>query len=227
MPIGRSLKSAVLDRFPSKPRRIPLGPARGMKMQVDFRYDTAFFLGVYETELNDQYRALVHKSDTCFDVGAHRGWDSLLLSKLNGGAPVLAFDNNLANVAATERNAALNGLPVRAINAFVNGQGGDGAITLDEAARKYFVPDFIKMDIEGGEADALEGARDILANRKPSLIVEVHGRDIEDRCLHILKQFGYEPHIVDQKSRRMKERRGLIHNRWLTAVGRPSAPAPG
>jgi Methyltransferase FkbM domain len=226
MSVGRLIKSAVLDHLPSRPRRIPFGLARGMIMEVDFRFDTAFFFGLYEPELNDHYQALVHQSDSCFDVGSHRGWDSLVLAKLNRGAPVLAFDVNPANGAVTERNAALNGAPVHVISAFINDRGGGGALTLDEAAREFFVPDFIKMDIEGAEADALEGARNILAHRKPSLIVEVHGRDVEDRCRHFLEHFGYQPHIVDQKPRWLKERRGTEHNRWLIAVGRPSTPAP-
>ena len=194
-------------------------------MHIDFRCDTAFFFGLYESELNHHYRRLVHGADTCFDVGVHRGWDSLLLSKLNCGASVLAFETNPENVAIAERNAALNGVPVRVVNAFVNGQGGSGAVTLDAAAREYFVPDFIKMDIEGGEAEALDGARTILASRKPSLIVEVHGREVEDRCLCLLEEFGYEPLIVDQKLGRIRERRGIEHNRWLVAAGHPSRPA--
>jgi hypothetical protein len=225
--IAQLIKSALLNRLTPRARRIPFGLARGMLMHVDFRYDTAFFFGLYESELNLHYRELVHQADSCFDVGAHRGWDSLLLSKLNCGASVLAFETNPENVAIAERNVALNGVPVRVINAFVNNQGGSGAVTLDEAAREYFVPDFIKMDIEGGEADALEGARNILTSRKPSLIVEVHGRDVEDRCCVLLKEFGYEPQIVDQKEGRIRERRGIEHNRWLVAVGHSSRPAQG
>ena len=63
----------------TKNQDIPFGIARGMLMHVDFRCDTAFFWGLYESELDHHYRRLVHRAVTCFDVGAHRGWDSLLL----------------------------------------------------------------------------------------------------------------------------------------------------
>jgi len=54
--------------------------------------------------------------------------------------------------------------------------------------------DMIKMDIQGSEFLALQGAKNILTNQKPLLLVEVHNRwgwNLED-LLNFLQDFGYD-----------------------------------
>src|SRR5437016_9665998 len=41
------------------------------------------------------------------------------------------------------------------------------AVTLDDFAKHHPAPDFIKMDIEGGEAQALAGASELFTKAKP------------------------------------------------------------
>jgi len=218
----RILKFAksLLHVLPTAPRRIPLGLAKGCLLNTDFRWDSAFFFGQYESELDEHYKKLVCAGDRCFDVGAHRGWDTLVLGKLNRGAEIAAFECNPEAVPLIEQNAALNHLPVRVIRTLIGSKSdGNGNLSLDAAATQFFVPDFVKMDIEGFEAEALEGATELLSTRKPSLVIEVHGEAIEERCLGLLRKHGYEPALVDQRRRFGKERRGQIHNRWIIAAG--------
>lgn len=53
--------------------------------------------------------------------------------------------------------------------------------------------DMIKMDIQGSEFLALQGARSILANQKPLLLVEVHNREgwCPEDLFDFLRDFGY------------------------------------
>jgi hypothetical protein len=37
-------------------------------------------------------------------------------------------------------------------------------------------PDFIKIDVEGSEGEAIAGARRLLAQYHPSLLLEIHGK---------------------------------------------------
>ena len=97
-----------------------------------------------------------------------------------------------------------------------------GTITLDDLAERTFVPDVVKIDIEGAEAGALAGAGRILAERRPGLLVEVHGADVEEACLEILQSYGYRAEVVNQR-RLLADWRPTGHNRWLAAFGGPPA----
>ena len=76
------------------------------------------------------------------------------------------------------------------------------------------MPDFIKLDIEGGEVDALRSAERILSERHPALIVEVHSVDLEREAARLLTEQGYRPLMVSQRTIFPDHRPG-DHNRWL------------
>ncbi len=49
------------------------------------------------------------------------------------------------------------------------------SVTLDALAEQHGMPDFVKLDIEGGAAVALQGASTILTQGNPVLYIELHG----------------------------------------------------
>lgn len=211
--------------------RLPLGLGRGLEIEIDLRNWTKLYLGLYEIELNRHIRRLVPPGASSFDVGGQNGYDALVFGKLSG-APVVSFECEADLCQAMVRSFAANGpleplMQVR--QGFVSDRTdpNEGLVALDGVAfgPGGFVPDFIKMDIEGAEADALEGARRILAERKPNLLIEVHGADIERRCVEILREHGYQPTVVNPRSW-IKDNRPISHNRWLIAEGRTTPPPP-
>jgi len=58
-------------------------------------------------------------------------------------------------------------------------------------AEGFAKPDLIKLDVEGAEAMALEGARAMLSDLRPHLIIELHGVRPARDVLQILWSIGY------------------------------------
>lgn len=70
--------------------------------------------------------------------------------------------------------------------------------TVDREVERLGLPrlDLIKIDIEGSEVQALEGARETLRRFRPDLVVECHtveGQSTEAAVLRLLREAGYAP----------------------------------
>jgi hypothetical protein len=187
-------------------------------MQIDFAHQTRIYLGIYEIELDRYLRRMLRPGMRAFDVGAQHGYDSLAIAKRTH-APVAAFEYDHRCLAGMRESVALNpaldGL-ILPVHAFVG--TGDGQLGLDDWAYGGggFVPDFIKLDIEGGEVEALRSAGGVLTDAHPALIVEVHSLALEREVGQILIRHGYRPIIVSQR-RLGRDLRPIEHNRWLVA----------
>lgn len=200
-------------------RRLLFGPAAGCVMPIDLHSRLRTYLGVYEFELNRHFRRMVKRGANCFDIGGRDGYDALMIASLSRGR-VVSFECDAAGAESMRRVFAANpALSIQVVEAFVGLELGPGYTTIDRAAEQLFVPDFIKMDIEGAEDAALEGAAKTLATRRPHLIIEVHGTDKEENCISILRGQGYRIAIVDQSQLWKDSARGTGHNRWLAAYG--------
>lgn len=209
---------ALLPRG-AKERTLPFGIGRGLRMSIDFHGgQTKLFLGLYETELNPSLRQLCRRGSRCFDIGGNIGYDALVLAKLTG-AEVLSVECDLALSRQINHNAALNssiGTRIKVWQGMVgDGRSSGSEITIDELANRFFMPEIVKVDIEGAEVAALHGAQSVLSS-KPSWVIEVHSRALEEECIDLLRERGYVPEIVDQR-RWFPDYRPTEHNRWLVA----------
>jgi hypothetical protein len=204
-------------------RTIPFGPARGLRMEIDFSYQSRMYLGVFEHELARWFRQLAGSGKNAFDVGAREGYVTLCLAHLSPGGRVLAFEADRAECERLRRNVAANPSLVPAPEvrlARVTDCTAGGDVTLDDAAfaPDGFVPDLVKLDVEGWELKALQGGERLLAERRPHLVVETHSAELERGCRDLLAAHGYAPQIVEPRRWLAEVREG--HNRWLVAEGR-------
>ena len=223
--IARRVKNQLVPTGPAL-RRLYFGMGSGLNIVLDLQHWMLLYLGLYEIELNRHIRALCRPGDRCFDVGGENGYDALVLAKLSG-ADVMTFECDPLLCAAIGRSVGANPaledlISVRCAVVDAVTDPGQGTIALDDVAYGdgAFVPDLIKIDIEGAEVAALNGSRRILAERRPSLIIEVHSLELERTCGQLLCDAGYRPRIVNPR-RWLTDNRPVEHNRWLIAEGAP------
>jgi FkbM family methyltransferase len=147
------------------------------------------------------FESLLRPGDVVWDVGAHIGFFSLLASRLVGPAgEVVAFEPVAQNRSRLKKNLSLN--PVQNVSvrseavAAISGKAvlhprgsssmwsliQDGrrangllavCITLDDVARETGAPALIKVDVEDAELDVLRGARRLLRDHRPTILVEL------------------------------------------------------
>lgn len=214
----KTLKNTVLPSG-EKYRKIPFGVMSGNVMKINFKHQFRQYIGMYEFELNRHFKTLIRPGYKCFDIGGSAGYNALMLSKLSHGGGVVTFECNATAVKDLKEIISKNKWPVQVVEAFVSDQVNDGHTTIDRAAAQFFCPDFIKIDIEGGEMLALQGAHEVLSKRRPGLIIETHSLELENECINLLKKYGYDPEIINQSKIFPEKREAFAHNRWLVCEG--------
>jgi FkbM family methyltransferase len=176
------------------------------------------WLGSYEYDKQRLLEQVIQPGSVVFDLGAHVGFHTLLASVLVGSSgKVFAFEpmpknlrylkehlrlNQIANVtvieaAVSDRNGtALFELHDSSFQGRLSSQGGLEVqmIGLDEliASGKIPAPDFIKMDVEGAELSVFSGAKQLLAEKHPTIALATHGDEIQKQCRQFLTALGYQ-----------------------------------
>jgi hypothetical protein len=209
---------------PGAVRRVPLGIAAGLRLEVDPRAPIQVYLGTAEVEIAGHIKRLAQPGLRAFDIGGHNAYYAMVLARLTQ-RPVISFEFDPAGVERMHRNLALNPpladrVEIRQVYLSYERNDALGAATLDEvvAGDRLAPPDLLKIDVEGAESRVLQGAAVVL-RRRPHLVIETHGATVERECVEILRAHGYTPFIVTQR-RRLREHRAP-DNRWLIAEGEP------
>ena len=201
---------------------IKSGPLKGNKWII--ASGSRFVQGRYEPDTVELISARLTKGDVAYDVGAHVGYLTILMANLVGNeGKVIAFEprpvnysyltkhlriNNVGNVECIKKGVS----DVAGVVTFDSNTGtGTGQISskgnisieticLDDEIDNSRLPppNFIKMDIEGGEVDALKGSHNLLTKYKPILHISTHGEDIHAQCIEYIKQHGYSIEIEDR-----------------------------
>ncbi len=155
------------------------GVGCGLRLRLNPRYDEGFWLGNYEEGVQAVLAKYLKPGFVVYDLGAHIGFLSLIAARLVGPkGMVFAFEADPENASRIQEHIEANSLK-------------QIAVTLDEFTREHARPDFIKMDIEGGEVEALRGASHVFERIRPLLLLEVHNRGAEEHVRSRLRDWGY------------------------------------
>lgn len=229
-PLGRVMRFA-LDRVAPAGRyevlSVRSGALAGALLEVDVRKQRDMIAGTYESGVQAVLAQHVGPGETAFDVGAHLGFFTLLLARLVGrDGEVVSVEPDPFMGPRLEsnlrKNDAGNVTVVKAAvgtvareRRFSPGAGGgvghlaqDGEIqvagtTLDELAESFGPPTLVKVDVEGGEIEVLEGGSGLLANHKTVFVVEVHDEQVQSKAQKLLAEFDYDITMIeDDPSRR-------------------------
>ncbi len=147
-------------------------------------------------------RVTVRPGDVCIDAGACLG-DTALYFCRNGARKVYSFETDRGNISCLKQTAARFGLEqkIEICEAALAAQAGTlhftpdpsnngaGKVSKEPQKESYAVPavsidgfckekgihpDFIKMDIEGAEPAALQGARQTILENRPRLAISIY-----------------------------------------------------
>ncbi len=222
MGMKSAVKSMLFGPPGYKPRRIKRGLLRGLRFNIDTASKSQRLLGLDESELNADMRRFASRARSAVDVGANDGWYTLFFAAQPNVEQVFAFEpQDLREL--VNSNFALNDPgfagKLTLIEKRVGNRDDNGWCSLDRCLPELARPVLLKIDIEGGELEALKGARALLDKGDCLLIIETHSEEMERECGAYLRGLGYTTRIVRNSWYRhiLSENRQLPHNRWLIA----------
>jgi FkbM family methyltransferase len=193
-----------------------------MKWRRYHRYVNGYWLRIYELPLQEAIARELSRGEIFYDIGANAGFFTVLAAKLVGSeGRVFAFEPLPENARCIREQIEVNALTqcrliVKAVTrqsgciafalhennsmAHVDGDGGAtdrrmnvDAMTLDEfIAEGNPPPHFVKMDVEGHEAEVLTGATKLLSSAAaPKFLIELHNAEAAERVSGLLREYDY------------------------------------
>ena len=207
-----------------RPRTILFGPFRGVRLTLELQTQSQIYLGLFERETFPWLRRLSRGIRSAVDIGAAYGEFTLYFLMKTGAERVISFEPNPELIETLRGNVRLNGLEgtsrLELCPKFLGGAGGPDHATPAWLATRVLTPCLLKMDIDGGEAEVLRSAAELLSLADVRWLVETHSLDLEKECVAILESFGYSVTIVRNAWWRaiIPEQRPIPHNRWLVAT---------
>jgi len=214
--LGRVLRAPLSFIPKAAIVRVLQGPLAGKRWIVGSATHGAW-LGTYEYGKQRLFARSIQPGMVIFDIGANVGFYTLVASVRTGErGRVYAFEPVPRNIGFLRQHLAHNGTRnVEIVEAAVSDTSGVTAfeefespamgrigpagrlqirtVALDEIVLDHGVPmpDVLKIDIEGGEQRALEGARRILERRHPLIFLATHGEQVHADCSALLTGLGY------------------------------------
>jgi FkbM family methyltransferase len=208
------VRTAILRLIPpDQSLPILMGPARGLRWYPRTG-GLGCWAGRYEPEAVAFCADHVRAGDIAWDIGGFVGYYALVFASLVGpDGHVHSCEPDPENRRVLRQHLDANPAlaPRVTLHPYgVAGHGGqvgfqshgasvsrvvaDAPLMVDVVALRDVdraMPNFVKMDVEGMEAEILPGAEDMIAKRQTTWLVETHGHAIKADCLELFRRCGY------------------------------------
>jgi hypothetical protein len=204
-------------------RTILAGPLRGIRMYLDLRTQSQFYVGLFEKELHPWIIRFSRGTRSVVDIGAAHGEYTLFALLKTTAERVIAFEPNPDMIQHLQRNIDTNAARSNRLDlnmTFLSGADVQGSVSVSSVLDSILTPCLVKMDIDGGEVDILRAAASShLQIKGLRWIIETHSLSLEQECVSILSSHGYFTRIVPNAWWRafLPEQREA-QNRWLVAT---------
>ena len=200
------------------------GPLRGRRWIAGSGIHR-LWLGLYERDKQELISRSVKPNTTFYDVGANAGFYTLLGSVLVGDGNVFAFEPVTQNLRYLRQHLVLNHFQnVEVLEIAVSDKNGSALFEIEQTGSmgrlsdggtvtvqtttldslleqgKILPPNYIKMDIEGGELAALRGAEKCIRKYRPQIFLATHGQEIHSQCYQLLESWGFECQLFELTS---------------------------
>lgn len=155
----------------------------------------------HEVAVCEWFEENLKANDVFFDVGSCYGIFSALVARLQPSVPVHSFEPDFLHAYFLEENAKHNkGEHNWVISDKYVGKHDDAKnTTIDSHCKKHNIyPTVMKMDIDGGEYNALIGMKDLIARKKTHFLIEVHPIILRQNKITIqqILDFFDDSHII-------------------------------
>jgi FkbM family methyltransferase len=200
----RAASNLLMPSLQRKEMKIRAGIGKGLIMEINPRWETEMWEGTYEANAQQLFARHLREGMTFYDVGGGLGFYSMVAARLGANVFVFepAAANSALIAYHVKKNALETRIHI--IHSAVFSRTGVISLrsneretghanysvewadqgttqlpqvsctTLDDFARENPKPDFLKIDIEGAESDALKGAEMLFRTVRPPLICEIH-----------------------------------------------------
>ncbi len=201
--------------------RIKGGPLKGKRWI--WSSGGKFIRGTQEPYKTEALLKSYKPGSVFFDIGAHFGYYSAIAAMLNGdNGMVYAFEPRPMNARFFRKHMRINGFKNVTLFECATGRSDEevgfntrtgsatghvdksGSLKVKQVSVSGMVkdgrlppPDFIKIDVEGGEIEVLSDLRQLIAEKRPRMVIATHNDECHDFVTGLLQELDYNFEVLN------------------------------
>lgn len=204
--------------------RIRSGPLKGKKWSI--ASGSRFIRGDYESYKTRAFLDNFEPGSIFLDIGAHFGYYSSMAATVSRGEGwIYSLEPRPMNIKFFRRHIEINDFRnitlieaaagkydgfVRFDNRHGSATGfvtGDGNLKVEQVSVGGLIkrgvirpPDFIKIDVEGGEMEVLTDLEEFISREHPKMLVATHGKECRDFTENFLRKNKYSFRVLNPEA---------------------------